>query len=307
MAKKLKKHTNIADFENSGFGTYNEDLGGGTPVGGVWGGRSGRVGWQNRKNAGEVSQGASRDEQPRTADGKFSYNSLNGKETKYTPRGKTVNPLLTGGKNGIKISTVKAQFQERKGEFYDKYKSVFYQASSGLATKVGKDYLIKVAGEDIWEIARRSWDISTGQFGGENTAFTKTKRGRVSAQDKAAKRFAKKTGQEQFVMDKKDPNAIRAAKLKIKGSNDSSLKQASSNLIQQASSNNSQNQSQNTNSEGIKNPDRKIDGKSDASQMKHTVVEIAAIREILKDQGFDSTGITDEQIDQMADQYFDFN
>lgn len=294
MAKKLKKHTRIAEFENSGFGNYGEDLGGGTPVGGRWGGSNGRVGWSKRIGRGEVPQSAKRKEQPRTADGKFSYNSLNGKETKYESRGKTVNPLLTGGRNGIDIATVKAQFQAKKGNFYDEFKSVFYQASSGLATKVGKEYLIKVAGEDIWETARKSWDVSTGQFVGENTAFTRTKRGRVGAQDKAAKRYAKKTGQEQFVMDKKDPNAIRAAKLKIKGNDGSSLKQASNGLMGEIN-------------KGIKNPDRKTDNESDVSQMKHTSVEIAAIREILKDQGFDSTGITDEQLDQMADEYFDFN
>lgn len=154
--------------------------------------------------------------------------------------------------------------------------------------------MIKIAGKDIWEIARRSWDISTGQFRGENTAFTKTKLGKRSAEGKQAIRYAKKTGQEQFAMDKKDPNAIKAAKLKIKGNNGSSLKQASADLAKEIS-------------KGIKNSDRKTDNKSDASQMKHTAVEIAAIREILKDQGFDSTGITDEQLDQMADEYFDFN
>ena len=76
--KQLKAKPSIKDTEGGNFGGYEEALGGGTPKGGIWGGRDGRVGWDNRVKAGETGH---REEQPRTSDGKFTYNSVNGKET----------------------------------------------------------------------------------------------------------------------------------------------------------------------------------------------------------------------------------
>ena len=200
MANKgFKKITSIKDTEGGNFGNYDEAKGGGSPKGGVWGGRSGRVGWDERQKAGELKQGDHRQDQPRTNDGKFTYNSVNGKETKYESRGETVNPLLTGGENGIKIEDAKKQFADKKGSLYDKYKDKWYQAGSELITKNGRKYNVKLSQNDIWEIARISFDIKTGAFAMENENFHNVKTGRRSQGEKQAIAQARNAKQETFV------------------------------------------------------------------------------------------------------------
>lgn len=200
MAKSnFKKLTSIKDTEGGNFGNYDESNGGGSPKGGVWGGQSGRVGWDERQKAGELKQGDHRQKQPRTSDGRFSYNSLNGKETKYESRGKTVNPLLTGGVNGIKIEDVKKQFADKKGSLYDKYKDKWYQRGSELITKNGRKYNVKLSQNDIWDIARISFDIKAGAFTGELENFAESKAGRRSKEEKEAIQNAKQAKGETFV------------------------------------------------------------------------------------------------------------
>lgn len=200
MAKSnFKKLTSIKETEDGNFGNYEELKGGGTPRGGVWGGKDGRVGWDEREKSGELPQNAHRKDQPRTRDGKFSYNSLNGKETKYESRGKTVNPLLTGGVNGIKIDEVKKQFAAKQGNLYDKYKDKWYQKGSELIAKNGRKYNVKIAQNDIWEIARVSFDIKEGAFNYEKENFGKTKLGRRSKFEKQAIQEAKQSKGETFV------------------------------------------------------------------------------------------------------------
>lgn len=200
MAKSnFKKMTSIKDTEGGNFGQYEEHKGGGTPRGGVWGGKDGRVGWKEREDSGELPQNAHREDQPRTKDGKFTYNSVNGKETKYESRGETVNPLLTGGENGVKIDEAKKQFADKQGSLYDKYKDKWYQKGSELITKEGRKYNVKIAQNDIWEIARVSFDIKEGAFNYENKNFDKTKLGRRSKFEKQAIQNAKKNKEETFV------------------------------------------------------------------------------------------------------------
>lgn len=200
MAKSnFKKLTPIKDTEGGNFGGYEEANGGGTPRGGVWGGKDGRVGWGEREKAGELPQGAHREEQPRTNDGKFTYNSVNGKETKYESRGKTVNPLLTGGENGVKIEDVKNEFKNKQGSLYDKYKDKWYQKGSELITKEGRKYSVKISANDIWEIARVSFDINKGAFNYESENFDETKLGRRSKDEKASIQQAKQNKGETFV------------------------------------------------------------------------------------------------------------
>lgn len=201
--KQLKSTPKIAETAGSNFGNYKEENGGGTPKGGVWGGTDGRVGWAERESRGEVSGSDHRESQPRTKDGKFTYNSVNGKETKYESRGETVNPLLTGGKNGIKISTMKKQFTDKSGELYDTYKGYHWtkgsEKVSGTWGKGGKLHTA-ISKQDIWDIARVSWNIEKGEFTGESEAW-ETKRG---ARSQAAKRAVKKAGKshhEEFVKD----------------------------------------------------------------------------------------------------------
>ena len=213
MANKFKKVTPIKDTEGGNFGGYSEDLGGGTPVGGIWGGQSGRVGWAKRGAPGH------RQEQPRTKDGKFTYNSVNGKETKYESRGETVNPLLTDGENGIYIKDfdkkgrkhegIEKQFEEKKGKLYDKYKNKLWTRNVELITKEGRKYQVKLSNESIWNIARKSFDISKGEFTGESSTFDTSKTGRHGAQEKQAIAEARKNKAETFVKSAQDSNAIK--------------------------------------------------------------------------------------------------
>ena len=136
---------------------------------------------------------------PRTNDGKFTYNSVNGKETKYESRGETVNPLLTGGENGIKIDDAKQQFASKQGSLYDKYKDKWYQKGSELITKEGRSYKIKLAQNDIWEIARVSFNLQEGGFTTEAQNFANSKSGRHSKEEKTAIQEAKKNKGETFV------------------------------------------------------------------------------------------------------------
>ena len=202
MANKsnFKKLTSIKDTEGGNFGNYDEANGGGSPKGGVWGGQSGRVGWDERQKAGELKQGDHRQDQPRDNQGHFTYNSVNGKETKYESRGKTVNPLLTGGDGTILIEDAKKQFASKSGSLYDKYKDKWYQKGSELISKNGRKYNVKISANDIWEIARVSFDIKTGSFAYENDNFGETKTGRRSKDEKESIKDARKAFIEFFLL-----------------------------------------------------------------------------------------------------------
>lgn len=270
MAKKFKKMASIKETEGGNFGNYEEYNGGGSPKGGIWGGRNGRVGWDERQKQGEVSESEHRENQPRTSDGKFTYNSVNGKETKYDGRGETVNPLLTGGKNGIKIDDVKNEFQAKSGNLYDKYKDKWYQKGSMKVTKEGKKYVIKISSDDIWEIARKSFDISKGEFGGESKTFEQTKAGAPGKFGTAAKAEAKKTGQEQYV--KTGEGAI--AKFK--------------------------------DADGAAKMAKRLGKSKDTAQLTHSPAQINQVRNMMLKAGYDISGITDEQIDAVVDEFIQF-
>lgn len=103
MALEKKAYVKDKAKEN-GFGEYSEDTGGGTPMGkGQKLSAGGRGTWEDNydKKPHRVSG------QPRTEDGKFTYNAVNGKPLKAISkvgghsRGTTVSPLLTGGENGV--------------------------------------------------------------------------------------------------------------------------------------------------------------------------------------------------------------
>lgn len=294
MAKKFKKMASIKDTEGGNFGGYKEYNGGGSPKGGIWGGANGRVGWDERKKQGEVSEGEHRDEQPRTKDGKFTYNSVNGKETKYDGRGETVNPLLTGGENGVYIkdvdkrgkthSGVETQFKNKAGELYDKYKGKWHPAGGMKVTKEGKKYTIKIAANDVWELAKYRFDIKTGEFAGkfnkrkgidvksESEQFAQTKKGAPGTAGTIAKKEAKKTGEEQYVKDM----AGGIAKFKEAG--------GAAGMAGKL---------------GLK-------AKKDVA-LKHTPAQIKQVRDLMFKAGYDTSAFTDEQIDAIADDYVSFN
>lgn len=210
MANKNFKKKKIQDTEDSGFGTYQEGIGGG--------------GSPKPKNPAQRAPGVNSDYrssnndtmQPRTDDGKFTYKSVNGESInpKYgKSRGTTVNPLLTGGENGIQISDVEEQFDKQQGEYWDKYKDSWYQKGSEMVLpgKGKKDFHTRVAGEAIWNVATKRYDKVKGEFESESQVFSETKKGRTSNAAKAAIQKAKKTGEEQAVI---DPNT---GGMRIKG------------------------------------------------------------------------------------------
>lgn len=220
MAKKTPfQKKKIQDTENSGFGNYDEGVGGGgSPNGASKPSDHGHgVNSDYRKENNDTMQ-------PRTNDGKFTYKSVNGQsiDPKYGPsRGKTVNPLLTGGENGVMIEDVEQQFYAQKGGYWDKYKDSWYQKGSEIVT--AGDFKVRVAAETIWNVAKGIYNEVTGEFGGdiefehqlgnggtkkgegqggakEGETFSETKKGRHGAEESAAKQRAQASGAEQGVI-----------------------------------------------------------------------------------------------------------
>lgn len=199
MANKNFQKKKIQETEGSGFGSYEEGVGGG--------------GSPKPKNPAQRAPGVNSNYrssnndtmQPRTDDGKFTYKSVNGKsiDPKYGPsRGKTVNPLLTGGENSVMIEDVEEQFGKQSGAYWDKYKDKWYQKGSEMVLgNVGKDWHVRVAGEAVWNVAKKRYDSVKGEFEGESETFAETKKGRPSKDAMAAKQKAEATGEEQAVID----------------------------------------------------------------------------------------------------------
>jgi len=91
----------VADeyYEGKGKkGSYQENTGGGHPF------KAGDSNTRTTGANGKIRQAENDTDQPRTKDGKFTYNAVNGKDVKYEQRGKTVPPTLTGGRNGVYIN-----------------------------------------------------------------------------------------------------------------------------------------------------------------------------------------------------------
>ena len=200
MAKYQKKK--IQDTENGGFGKYKEGVGGGaSPQPGDPSKHGHGVNSDHRKANNDTMQ-------PRTNDGKFTYKSVNGQsiDPKYGPsRGKTVNPLLTGGENGIKISDVEREFYNESGAIWSKYKDKWYQKGSEYAlmsqgSKHKKGFSTRVSGDAIWNVAKRRYDKVKGEFTGESGVFKEGKKGARTAEEQTAIQKAQQTGEEQAVI-----------------------------------------------------------------------------------------------------------
>lgn len=203
----------IEETEGSGFGEYVEDTGGGKPFS--------TSNTRTTKENGKYRKANNDTLQPRTKSGQFTYKSVNGQsiDPKYGPsRGKTVNPLLTGGVNGIKIEDVEKQFSEKKGSYWDKYKDKWYVKGSKAVAGNG-DYRTHVSGESIWEIARQRYDAVKKEFGGkiewddiskkwvatdkgsESENWSEIKKGKKSSSEKAAAQEAYLNNAAAFVKD----------------------------------------------------------------------------------------------------------
>lgn len=201
MAKYQKKK--IQDTDNSNFGNYQEGVGGGaSPEKGDPSKHGHGVNSDHRRANNDTMQ-------PRTDDGKFTYKSVNGQSInpKYGPsRGETVNPLLTGGENGVKIDDVEQQFAAKSGAIWNKYKDKWYvKGSEYVLMSQGKghkkEFATRVAGDAIWEVGKRRYDKIKGEFEGESKTFEEGKKGKMGKEEKAAKQLAETTGQEQAVLE----------------------------------------------------------------------------------------------------------
>lgn len=196
MAENKKyQQKKIQDTQGSGFGQYKESTGGGKVF--AKGSSNTRTTRENGKERQEKNPSTN---QPRNSDGTFGYKSQNGEriDPKYGPsRGTTVNPLLTGGIPGIKIEDVEKQFASQKGAIWDKYKDKWYR-KGGEAVVNGLK--VKVAGDAIWNVAKRMYDKVKGEFQGESSVFDKSKLGKTSQEAKAAQQKAKSTKEAQYVI-----------------------------------------------------------------------------------------------------------
>lgn len=132
----------VSTSKNSNFGEYNEDRGGGTPVGPStkYSGDKGRGAYTRLGQPGHRDE-----EQPRTDDGKFTYNAVNGKELKEISkvhgksRGTTVPPTLTGGVNGIQYyKSKKVPLKDKNGNIVkDKNGNTVYRENGPRDFKGG--------------------------------------------------------------------------------------------------------------------------------------------------------------------------
>lgn len=195
--KDKKSHVKkIQETEGGNFGQYGEATGGGHPF------EAGNSNTRTTQENGKLrqSENAGKTNQPRTGDGKFTYKSVNGKsiDPKYGPsRGKTVNPLLTGGQNGVMIEDVEKQFGSQSGSYWDKYKDKWHTSGGKVVTE---GLQTKISAEEIWNLAKKKYDTVKGEFEGESENW-QTKTGKKSAAEKAAIEKVQATGQQQNPID----------------------------------------------------------------------------------------------------------
>lgn len=288
MAKYQKKK--IQETEGGGFGKYKE---------GVGGGASPEQGDPTKHGHGvnsDYRQANNDTMQPRTEDGKFTYKSVNGQsiDPKYGPsRGKTVNPLLTGGENGIKISDVEKEFFNESGAIWNKYKDKWYQKGSEYAlmsqgSKHKKDFSTRVSGEAIWEVAKRRYDKVKGEFTGESKVFSEGKKGARTAEEQAAIQKAQQTGEEQAVIDQS------SGAIKLKPGTPKVLPTPPKAPKPKAE-------------EGTQPSGGNQKPIVPTASLIHTKEQLASARQVLADAGVDTSGYTDEQLDQIIDDYIDFS
>ena len=289
MAKWQKKK--IQETEGSGFGKYKEGVGGGGSP------EKGDPAKHGHGVNSDYRQANNDTMQARTADGKFTYKSVNGQsiDPKYGPsRGKTVNPLLTGGKNGVMISDVEQEFSAQSGAIWDKYKDKWYQKGSEyVLLSQGKghknEWTTRVAAKPIWEAAKARYDKVKGEFKGESKLFEESKKGRSGIEEQTAKQLAQSTGEEQAVIDQ----GTGAIKVKPGTVQNFPSKPSAQPIPAQGA--------------GTGGEAKKPEVTNTVGQMLHTKAQLDTARQILADNGVDTSGYTDEQLDQVVDQYIDFS
>ena len=279
MAKPYTKKK-ILETEGltSGFGQYGTDVGGGgSPNSGPKDEEGKGPNSKYRKENNDTMQ-------PRTNDGKFTYKSVNGKSInpKYGPsRGKTVNPLLTGGENGVMIDQVENEFSKKSGEYWNKFKNKWYQEGSEVITN---DLKTRVAARPIWETTKE-FSERKGEFRGESHDFDQVKVGRKSKDEKTARENVAKNGEEQYVIDSKKSGIRVKPGVQLPPAPPAPQPTAPS----------------------TPNGPQPTQPSASVSQLTHSMAEIQAARKILEEDGQDTSGYTDEQLDQIMDDFLDFD
>lgn len=289
MAKYQKKK--IQDTEGGNFGNYQEGVGGGgSPEKGDPTKHGHGVNSDYRKANNQTMQ-------PRDKFGHFTYKSVNGQsiDPKYGPsRGKTVNPLLTGGDGTIKISDVESEFSAQSGAIWDKYKDKWYQKGSEyILMSQGKghkaDWSTRVAGATIWEVAKGRYDKVKGEFEGESKVFEESKKGKMGKEEAAAKQLAQSTGKEQAVIDQS------SGAIKVKPGTIQNFPTTPAPAPANAPA------------PSVGGEPKQAPKPVVGTTLKHTTEQLASARQILSDNGVDTSGFTDEQLDQIVDDYIDFS
>lgn len=302
MATKPYSKKKIQETNNSGFGKYDEGVGGGASPSPLKPGTHGHgVNSDHRKEHNDTMQ-------PRTDDGKFTYKSVNGQsiDPKYGPsRGETVNPLLTGGKNGVKIDDVQDDFAQQSGNYWNKYKDSWYTKGGEMVLQSGKKWQTRVAGATIWEIAKRRYDKVKGEFEGESSTFEETKKGAPGIEEKAAKQMAKTTGQEQAVISQKTggiklkPGAKPVSMPAPKPQPTVGQPVAPSPVIPTVPGEGD--------TAGVQ-PTATTSGNGLAqTQSKYTDDQLAQAKQLFADNDIDVSGLTPRELDDYIDKYIDFD
>lgn len=217
---KYTKVSEVADKYYGGAGkkgTYEEGTGGGTSMGPSPFSPDKNKNLQGRgamqKADSDTTNNRYSNEQPRTDDGKFTYNSVNGKDTKYEGRGKTVPPTLTGGKNGIYIDEEVADEKGKMSarDFYKGENYIPFEKGDKIAFK-GK---VKTLTVGQFQIAQGYGEnMTAGKFIDESYEKIMKSRGvgRYSKQEKAAAKASEKAKTPVGVAAKEDEGRAKDVK-----------------------------------------------------------------------------------------------
>ena len=151
------------------------------------------------------------------------------------------------------------------------------------------DWSTRVAADTIWNVAKRRYDSVKGEFVREGKVFSESKKGKLGSEELAAKQLAQATGQEQAVMDQ------GTGAIKVKPG-----------TVQNFPSTPAPTPAK-TPSPSVGIPSAGTPSSVNVSKLTHTKAQLDSARQLLSSAGVDTSGYTDEQLDQIVDNYIDFS